>query len=156
MFIKYYCCRHQARLSNVVEADPDVSAAMDILSFALYHENNKVIGEDGKETSLLGQKRRREEPDLTDSSDVDEEEVLQRQRIDEEGDKSSISATSDKPLADLKVVIYAEVTRSHEDSIPIDDICINVGDRALVARAVQSLEEEGRIMQSEGEIYLVE
>jgi hypothetical protein len=155
LLIKYTCYRHQARLSNVVEADPDVSAAMDILSFALYHENNKVIGEDDKETSLLGQKRRREEPDLTDSSDVDEEEVLQRQRIDEEGDKSS-SATSDKPLVDLKVAIYAEVSRSIEDSISIDDICINVDDRALVIRALQSLEEEGKIMQSEGEIYLVE
>jgi hypothetical protein len=129
---------------------------MDILSFALYHENNKVIGEDGNETSLLGQKRRREEPDLTDSSDVDEE-VLQRQRVDDKGGSSnSNAASSDKTLADLKAAIFAEVTRSLEDSISIDDICTNVDDRALVARAVQMLEEDGKIMQSEGEIYPLE
>ncbi|KAL7433317.1 hypothetical protein ACHAXH_002038 [Discostella pseudostelligera] len=146
----------KARLSHVVEADPDVSAAMDILSFALYHENNKVIGEDGNETSLLGQKRRREEPDLTDSSDVDEE-VLQRQRVDDKGVSSNSNvASSDKTLADLKAAIYAEVTRSLEDSISIDDICTNVDDRALVTRAVQMLEEDGKIMQSEGEIYPLE
>jgi hypothetical protein len=129
---------------------------MDILSFALYHENNKVIGEDGNETSLLGQKRRREEPDLTDSSDVDEE-VLQRQRVDDKGVSSNSNvASSDKTLADLKAAIYAEVTRSLEDSISIDDICTNVDDRALVTRAVQMLEEDGKIMQSEGEIYPLE
>jgi len=129
---------------------------MDIRSFALYHENNKVIGEDGNETSLLGQKRRREEPDLTDSSDVDEE-VLQRQRVDDKGVSSNSNvASSDKTLADLKAAIYAEVTRSLEDSISIDDICTNVDDRALVTRAVQMLEEDGKIMQSEGEIYPLE
>ena len=149
-------------MSNVVEADPDVSAAMDILSFALYHENNKVVGADNTEaSSRLGQKRPREEGnddnDLTDSSDVDEEALLQRQRVvdDDDANKSNSNA-SDKPLADLKVAIYAEVSRSLEDSISIEDICTNVDDRALVARAVQSLEEDGKIMLSEGEVYLVE
>ena len=149
-------------MSNVVEADPDVSAAMDILSFALYHENNKVVGADNTEASraVVGQKRTREEGsdnDLTDSSDVDEEALLQRQRVvdDDDANKSNSNA-SDKPLADLKVAIYAEVSRSLEDSISIEDICTNVDDRALVARAVQSLEEDGRIMLSEGEVYLVE
>ena len=150
-------------MSNVVEADPDVSAAMDILSFALYHENNKVVGADNTEASsraVVGQKRPRVEDDnndLTDSSDVDEEALLQRQRVvdDDDANKSNSNA-SDKPLADLKVAIYAEVSRSLEDSISIEDICTNVDDRALVARAVQSLEEDGRIMLSEGEVYLVE
>lgn len=149
-------------MSNVVEADPDVSAAMDILSFALYHENNKVVGADNTEASraVVGQKRTREEGsdnDLTDSSDVDEEALLQRQRVvdDDDANKSNSNA-SDKPLADLKVAIYAEVSRSLEDSISIEDICTNVDDRALVARAVQSLEEDGKIMLSEGEVYLVE
>ena len=149
-------------MSNVVEADPDVSAAMDILSFALYHENNKVVGADNTEASraVVGQKRTREEGsdnDLTDSSDVDEEALLQRQRVvdDDDANKGNSNA-SDKPLADLKVAIYAEVSRSLEDSISIEDICTNVDDRALVARAVQSWEEDGKIMLSEGEVYLVE
>ena len=30
------------RLSPILEAEVDVKAAMDILSFALYHENNSI------------------------------------------------------------------------------------------------------------------
>lgn len=135
----------------MVEADPDVSAAMDILSFALYHENNKVI-EEGVNEPSVGQKRRREEPDLTDSSDV--EEALQRQRVDEL-DKNQITR-EDKTLADLKAAVYAEVTRSLDDSVSVDDICTNIDDRVLVAQAIQSLEDDGKIMLSEGEIYLAE
>ena len=55
----------------VVEAEPDVAAAMDILSFALYHENNQVIGENDV---IATNKRQREEPDLTDTSDPEEDE----------------------------------------------------------------------------------
>ena len=61
--------RYQVRLSNVAEADPDVAAAMDILSFALYHENTKVVGkEDANDASALGQKRQRDE-DLANTSE---------------------------------------------------------------------------------------
>ena len=147
----------QARLSNVVEADPDVSAAMDMLSFALYHENTKVIGEDTAEPSL-GEKRQRE---VSDSSDIDGNDA-QRQRTEENagsnsGDETPAAAPQgDQSLAELKAAVYAEVTRSLEDCIVIDDICTNVEDRALVARAVQSLEEDGKIMQSDGEVYLID
>lgn len=129
---------------------------MDILSFALYHENTKVIGQDAAETAL-GQKRQREEPDLTDSSDLEGNDA-QRQRVDDEGSDSgeASSPTADASLAELKAAVYAEVTRSLEDSIVVDDICTDVNDRSLVARAVQSLEEDGKIMLSEGEVYLID
>ena len=129
---------------------------MDILSFALYHENTKVIGQDTAEPAL-GQKRQREEPDLTDSSDLEGNDT-QRQRLDEEGSDSGEAASpaADTSLAELKAAVYAEVTRSLEDSIVVDDICTDVNDRSLVARAVQSLEEDGKIMLSEGEVYLID
>lgn len=150
-------------MSNVVEADPDVSAAMDILGFALYHENTKVVGEG--ETNVVspdlpGQKRRRDEPaDLTDSSD--EGEVQRRRLIDGDGhevtnDAPEVSQGGGGALATLKAAVYAEVTRSLEDSVSIDDICINIEDRTLVDQAIRSLEDDGKVMRSEDEVYLID
>jgi len=146
----------KARLSNIVEADPDVAAAMDILSFALYHENTKVVDNPNDPTVALGQKRQREEPDITDTSDIEETEG-QRQRVEEDSTAASSSvAPPAEALADLKASVYAEVSRSLEDSVSIDDICTQVEDRALVLQAVQSLDDEGRVMHNEGDVYLVD
>lgn len=137
----------------VVEAEPDVAAAMDILSFALYHENNQVIGEN--DVVATGQKRQREEPDLTDTSepDDDENDITKRQR-----EESASQEQGGNTLADLKQTIYQELSRSLEDSIAIDDIATTVDvDRDLVLKAIQQLEAENRIMQSDdGEVYLID
>lgn len=134
-----------------------MSAAMDILSFALYHENNKVVGEDAADdAAVLGQKRQREEPDLTDASDVDEENAAQRQRVEEGAEESARGGGGGNTLAELKAAVYSEVSRSLEDSVAVDDICTDVEDRAMVAQAINSLEEDGKIMQSEGEVYLID
>eukprot|EP01082_Thalassiosira_pseudonana_P016428 g14720.t1 g14720 contig90:246513-249281(+) len=148
----------KARLSPVVEADPDVAAAMDILSFALYHENNNVI-EENNETAA-SQKRQREE--VTDSSDAEgqeedeEEQNAKRQREDKSAALFVPSQAAVDPLTELKQAIYTEVTKSLDDSIAVDDVCTDVNDRALVSRAIESLEADGKIMTSEGEIYLVD
>jgi hypothetical protein len=149
----------QARLSNVVEADPDVSAAMDILSFALYHENTKIVGDDANVVSPdLGQKRRRAEPDLTDSSE--EGDAQRRRRADDDADDapspSSAEPKGGDAFANLKAAVYAEVSRSLEDSVAMEDICANVEDRAMVARAIRSLEDDGKVMRSDGEVYLID
>mmetsp|Transcript_37226 Transcript_37226/g.78515 ORF Transcript_37226/g.78515 Transcript_37226/m.78515 type:complete len:810 (+) Transcript_37226:263-2692(+) len=141
----------KARLSNVVEADPDVAAAMDILSFALYHENNKVVENPNDPAVALGQKREREEPDLTDASDIDESDA-QRPRVEE---SPSVSPQADN-LDDLKKSIYAEVSKSLEDSVTLDDIRVDVEDRSQVLQAIQSLEEDGKVMHSDGEVYLID
>ena len=145
----------QARLSNVVEADPDVAAAMDILSFALYHENNKVVDNPNDPSAAVIQKRRREELDLTDTSDI-EDNKAQRQRVEEDITAASSSDPPMAALADLKVSVYEEVSRSLEDYVSIDDICTQVQDRALVLQAVQSLDDEGKVMHTDGDIYLVD
>lgn len=136
----------------VVEAEPDVAAAMDILSFALYHENNQVIGEN--DVAAVGQKRQREEPDLTDTSDPDDDENDTTKRQREEG---ASQEEGNNTLSDLKQTIFQEVSRSLEDSIAIDDIATTVDvDRDLVLQAIQQLEAENRIMQSDGEVYLID
>ena len=149
------CLYYQARISNVVEADPDVAAAMDILSFALYHENNKVVDNPNNPAVALGQTRDREEPDLTNTSDVEESDA-KKQHMEEDNTTTSSSAPQVDTLADLKASIYADVSMYLEDSVSIDDICIRIEDRALVFQAIQSLKEESRVMHSEGEVYLID
>ena len=154
----------QARLSNVVEADPDVAAAMDILSFALYHENTKVVnGDDLNVVSPDFDKKRRrgeDEPDLADGSEEGADAQRRRRSDDDDvGDPSSTSAVSPPggdAFADLKAAVYAEVSRSLEDSVAVDVVCANVEDRAMVARAIRSLEDDGRVMRSDGEVYLID
>jgi len=171
-FFPPFCCCHstislssnkQARLSNVVESDPDVSAAMDILSFALYHENTKVVnGEDVNVVSPdLDKKRRREggEPDLADGSEEGADAQRRRRSDDDVDDPSSTPAVpppGGDAFADLKAAVYGEVSRSLEDSVAVDDICANVEDRAMVARAIRSLEDDGRVMRSDEEVYLID
>jgi len=100
----------KARLSNVVEADPDVAAAMDILSFALYHENTKVVnGDDLNVVSPdLDKKRRRgeDEPDLADGSEEGADAQRRRRSDDDDvGDPSSTPAVpppGGDAFADLK------------------------------------------------------
>jgi len=142
----------KARLSNVVEADPDVAAAMDILSFALYHENNKVVENPNDPASALGQKRQLEEPDLNGASDLEEHDA-KRQCV-EDADAPSVS--KEFTLVELKRAIYTEISKSLEDSVTVDDICVHIEDRAFVRQAIELLEKEMRVMESEGEVYLVD
>ena len=128
---------------------------MDILGFALYHENNGIATADDSVDAAAGQKRpREEEPKLVEGSESDENDA-QRRRVDgEEGDESAPAAGS--TLADVMAAVYGEVSRTIEDSVSIDDLCVEVDDRALVLAAVQSLEEDGKVMQSDGEVYLID
>ena len=136
----------------VVEAEPDVAAAMDILSFALYHENNQVIGEN--DVVAAGQKRQREEHDLTDATDPEDDENDSTKRQREDASSQEHGGTT---LADLKQTIFQELSRTLEDSMAVDDIATTVDvDRDLVLKAIQQLEAENRIMHSDGEVYLID
>lgn len=130
----------KARLSPVVEADPDVAAAMDILSFALYHENNEVIDE---AQTALGRKRQRDEP-ITDSSDAEECETTEK----EPKRQAAEPTLAAERLMDIKRAIYAQVSKAG-DSTPLDDVCKDISDRASVLEAIQSLEADGKVMMDE-------
>ena len=100
----------------------------------------RVVFADGSEEGADAQRRRR-----SDDDDV--------------GDPSSTPAVpppGGDAFADLKAAVYREVSRSLEDSVAVDDICANVEDRAMVARAIQSLEDDGRVMRSNEEVYLID
>lgn len=136
----------------MVEADPDVGAAMDILSFALYHENNQVI----EDNSLpLADKRKRDEPVTPVGSDEEnsdtEETNAKRQREEIE----SAPAVPTNLLNDAQQSIYEEVSKSLEGSVDIEEVCDHIEDRNLVKQAAQLLHDDGKIYISDGILHQV-
>ena len=123
---------------------------MDILSFALYHENNEVLDES---QNALDRKRQRDEP-ITDSSDAEEGESAEKDPK-RQVTKASTSAT-DSNLLELKRSIYAQMSSTIEASVPVEELCEAIDDRELVMQAIQSLEADSKVMLHEGEVYLVD
>lgn len=134
----------KARLSKVVEAEPDVKVAMDILGYALYHENNQIQQEDSEDsigTPDLRDDRKRTRADL-ESDDID--------AIDSTKQKVSTSSQ----ILDLSRRIWNELTVAG-DSLVIDEICTDVTDRSLVQSAIEDMESNEKVMTSEGTVYII-
>jgi len=148
----------KARLSNVVEANPDVAAAMDILSFALYHENNDVVEDDGVNTNVATeQQRKRELPSVSESEDTENETAdAKRSRTDDAGGKSGAAGKEEDPTMVVKRRIWEAVNRSDEGSLSIEEVCSDVKDRQSIEDAVKAMEEDGRVMYSDGVLYQVD
>jgi len=142
----------KARLSNIVEADPDCMAAMDILSFALYHENNSSIpGDDSMAektpSELLEQEHQTPSSSLEGDDDRDDSSrSSKRQRLSEDGTSTD----------DLKARIWDEMNKSGEGQLSLEDICKDISDRKIIQSAVVEMEEEGRVMFSDGLVYQID
>jgi hypothetical protein len=131
----------KARLSNVVEAEPDCKVAMDILSFALYHENNgEVAGVMPKVSDA--------EDNSDESSYGDDELSNKRRRLDDEEVASSKSNS-------VKAQIWEEVV-AREGELPLEETCTGIEDRNKVIKAVDEMVQEGRLMVSDGIIYMID
>jgi DNA replication licensing factor MCM3 len=129
----------KARLSDIVEAEPDCEAAMDILGFALYHENNNdIIGV----ASKLPVKR----PIVSDEGESDSE-------CPSAGKKSRPDEPATGPQLDLQSKIWNEVVDKTE--LNINDITFS-DDKVSIQEAVDFLEAEGRILISDGVIFSME
>jgi len=130
----------KSRLSNIVEAKPDCETAMDVLSFALYHEAG--------ETNNYG----------TDENDDDiATEVTDDKSHSEEQENGLIEPTSkrqrtdDKLIEDkLKARVLTELAQN-DGYLPIDDICQDNDDRDEILKIVQTLVSEGKIMTEEND-----
>jgi len=96
----------KARLSNIVEADPDVTTALDILSFALYHENNSGVPQEQDDLSVPDQMPSTPDSSVGDDDNSDDDggvdamsRTSKRQRLSDEGDsKKSTGCTEIPPL----------------------------------------------------------
>ena len=133
----------KARISDVVEAEPDCETAMDILSFALYHENtNNVEGKILPVVSDEGDSDEGEEAEI-DAEDVTGERPSQRRRLNEE-------TPSIDPLEAVRTQIW-DALEANDGQMAEDDLSDEF-DAAVLEKALDSLATDGRIMRSDGQI----
>lgn len=124
---------------------------MDILGFALYHENNSPSDSAAPEEE---DNKRQLTPDSSMEElggDADEDASVgvaaaKKQRINEE---------SSDPRNDLKYQIWEEISKGDGEA-SINAMCPGVEDRDEVIAAVSEMEEEGRVMISEGKVYQID
>jgi DNA replication licensing factor MCM3 len=139
----------KARLSPVVLAEPDCEVAMDILSFALYHENhhnvaggadqNRALVSDVEETSDNGDSN----PSGNVDGNVSEEPSPKRARLDQD---------SEEALDLLKKRILDKIAENNGE-LAMEELGEEFGDRETVLAAIASMELDGRVQESDGTVY---
>jgi len=142
----------KARLSKLVEANPDCIEAMDILSFALYHENINNTSTSGAQHdagNVASSPPRLERDDGNDAK---------RMRLDTPED--SITARADGAAdtgtgMDIATRIWKEVVSTDGGGMELKSICSDITDRASVRSAVEMMAKKDKVMISEGMVYQV-
>jgi DNA replication licensing factor MCM3 len=130
----------KARLSDTVQAEPDCEVAMDILSFALYHEH-------GKASSL----EEMEEPTPVPVSDASDEEEAQ------DGDDEPTpkrQRTEENENGALKEWVRTQVSAG-DGCIALEDLLDEAEDREGVQQVVDDLMSTGKLMKGD-DGYLIE
>lgn len=132
----------KARLSDTVEATPDCEVAMDLLSFALYHENG---GETKNVTSEEESATPAEVSDEGESENSESEEpTSKKQRLSDENEESQL----------LKNQLWDELNK-RDGEAAIAELCTDF-DRDAVTQAVEALVCEGRVhADEEGMVYSI-
>ena len=127
----------KSRLSNIVEAKPDCEAAMDVLSFALYHE--------------AGETNDTEEEVVAQVSDDDGEQSLTEEQDDLIQPSSKRQRTDDNETEDkLKARVLSELAQN-DGYLPLDDICQDNDNREEILKIVETLVSEGKLMTEEND-----
>jgi DNA replication licensing factor MCM3 len=141
----------KARLSLEVEAEPDCAVAMDILSFALYHENHYRPNEAPKTATTPAEPKGEKRPEVSDSEAEDDADESIRKKL-RFGQPDNV----DPIAADLRRRIYDEVNKSADGEIKLVDLCADLDDRDAVKVAVDALVKEDRLMLADGVVYPLE
>ena len=113
---------------------------MDILSFALYHENNGDVARTMPKVSDA-------EDNSDESSYGDDELSSKRRRLDKEIASSKSNS--------VKAQIWEEVVAG-DGELPLEKTCAGIEDRDEVIKAVDEMVQEGRLMVSDGIIYMID
>jgi len=130
----------KARLSNVVEAKPDCEIAMDVLSFALYHE----AGEQSKDGTNI-------DANLKEAAEVsDEGEGVSNDPVVIEPSSKRQRTMEVSEQDKLKSRILTELAMN-DGYLPIDDICQDNEDRDVIRNTVETLVSEGKLMTEEND-----
>merc|ERR1711935_138645 len=129
----------KSRLSNTVEAKPDCETAMDVLSFALYHEAGETISNEATDDEEDIVAEVSDDLNSEDQQDDLSEPSSKRQRKEE-------NLTEDK----LKARVLSELAQN-DGYLPIDDICQDNDNRDEILKLVQTLVSEGKLMTEEND-----
>lgn len=139
----------KARLSPTVDADPDVSVAMGILGFALYHEQTGT-----STSSTTTTKRERDEigiitvPSAQKARTLDDDAVVEDLVEDEE----EFLADSNGALGKVKRQIWEALTKK-DGQIELSEL--GLVDGAIKEKALEELENEQRIYRSGGTLFQI-
>jgi len=145
----------KVRLSRTVEANPDCMEAMDILGFALYHENIDTAATNT--TTNYGAQHDASSSPPRLERDTDENDA-KRMRLDPAD--NSFNVTTDEAAdtgtaMDIVTRIWKEVVSTGGGGMELNSICSDITDRVLVKNAVDSMAKKDKVMISEGMVYEV-
>ena len=132
----------KARLSNTVEAKSDCAHAMDILSFALYHDDSHAT-EDAAITSVVSEDSVSHPGDVGEEDDQDR--PRQRRRLNDDDDNNLVRR--------IMASIWEKFEANDNEGLVIDDIQENEQD---LQAAISALENEGRVMVNDGILYPID
>jgi len=142
----------KARLSPVVEAEPDVSSAMDILAFALYHEEQQSAVDANTAVVSVSSEEGESDVDAVDNDTADghaEDATM----MPPSSKKARVNAGSESDIDVIKKRIWEAVRSAGEHGeVSLSDICKDVDDD-LKAEAVRQLGD--RIMEDNGLLFMV-
>lgn len=136
----------KARLSGTVEASPDCEVAMDVLSFALYHED----GESKQSNDRADEEETTQQQELGVVEVSDEGEASDMDADQKEADLSEPSSKRQRTEASseedqLKSQILQAIA-GNEGSLSMDEICTDVSDRDQIAKTVAALATENKVV----------
>eukprot|EP00957_Ditylum_brightwellii_P015748 1186980-Ditylum_brightwellii.AAC.1 len=124
----------KAGLSQVVEADPDCMAAMDILGFALYHKNSHGIASDG--TSSKRQ--------MGKSASITEES--EGTLVEEDGNDAKRARLDVDDQQTVKAQIWDKINKTGDAQLEIGDVCKDIQDHSMVMEELRRMENDGSLM----------
>lgn len=132
-----------------MEADPDVKAAIDILSFALYHENHQTISDKLVPTNSQDRTLKRKRAKDGEVTDNETETAVSL--------SPSPAPNQDQSefMRGIKERIWDEMNREGDGDIMMDKLCSDIQDRSLIQKALQEMEEDGRVMLGEGMVFQI-
>ncbi|CAJ1953617.1 unnamed protein product [Cylindrotheca closterium] len=150
----------KARLSDKVEAEPDCKVAMDLLSFALYHEHGEAVhglnspkhegvseDDDAASTTPVA---------VSDSSEVEEADLdppaSKKQKTATTTSTSTSASTVNQE--ELRSRVFAEI-QMHDGEIKMEDLCTDLEDREDLEELIDSLVSDGRLHKDDGVLYMM-
>ena len=126
----------------------EVDSFMDILSFALYHENIQTTN--GTESQHDGGV----DADVASSPprlEGDDEHEAKRMRFNDTEDSTTTSTGNTD--VDIATRRWKEVVSTDGEGRELDDLCKDITDREAVRHAVDIMAKKDKVMLSDGVVY---